>query len=235
MIPRVSLVVLSYNRPRWLREAVDSALANRPDELILVDDGSDFDPRPYAAWDAMVIGDPLTVEERLRTARLGWLINAALDAATGDVVAYLCDDDLLAPGWLDAVRQHFATDPAHHMVRGNWLQFHDGDPLSSAVVCPMSGFWMTTGNFAHRLDCYREEGACWDEGTVACHDAMFLHRYGATAPHLVHDPFHVPYLDVVAGYRRLHPYNALNYVMGIAEYAPNAPELFKDGWLEAAR
>lgn len=230
---RVSLIVLSYNRPKWLREAIASALVNQPDELILVDDGSDFNPRPYADWDADIIGPPLTLEERLRTPRLGSLINQALGAATGDIAAYICDDDLLAPGWLDAVRAHFATDPAHHMVRGNWLEWQDGQPLATATLCQMPGFWMTTGNFAHRLCCYRDEGLRWDETTVSCHDATFLHRFNRTNPHPLHNAFAVPYLDHLAGYRRLHRHNALNFTQGVASYAPNAAELFASKWLES--
>lgn len=230
-------IVLSFQRPRWFREALETVRRNAPDAVVVVDDGSSFDveavTREVFPAAEFVIAPPLTIAERLVTPRLGGLINNAYGLLATDVVSILCDDDLWADGWLDAVRAHFAADPPHHMVRGNWLEWHDGAPLESATLCQMPGFWMTTGNFAHRLCCYRDEGLRWDETTVACHDASFLHRYHAGGRRETHDVFRVPYLDTLAGFRRLHKHNALHYVRGVASYAPNAAELFAGKWLES--
>lgn len=233
----VGAVVLSYQRPNWFRAALETVRRNAPDAVVVVDDGSSFPveavTREVFPDARFVIAPPLTTAERLVTPRLGSLINRAYGLLATDALSILCDDDLWADGWLDAVRAHFATDPAHHMVRGNWLEWQDGEPLASATLCQMPGFWMTTGNFAHRLCCYRDEGARWDETTVACHDASFLHRYTRVNPHARHNAFTAPYIDCLAGYRRLHSWNALNFVQGVASYAPNAAELFKDTWLES--
>lgn len=223
----VTAIVLSYARPRMLREALATVAANRPDEAILVDDGSAFDAvgvaLEYADLAAWVAAPPLTVAERLVTPRLGSLINRAIAVATGDVIAYLCDDDLWAPGWLDAVRDHWDAHPAATLVRGEWRVFRDGEAVSAAnPVCPLDGRGMTTGNFAHRRTC----GARWPEDTIASHDDLFLwnlHRQGV-------DTFAVPCVGC-AGWRREHQFNALHHAVAHG-YGPTGEAFLSRGWLE---
>lgn len=220
-------IVLSYNRPRMLAEALASI--PRDTELIVTDDGSDFDVRALVRRhvpDAQfVLAPPLTVAERLVTPRLGWLINHALGMVAAPWVSYLCDDDVWAPGWLAAVDAFFTAHPHHHWTRGTWYQFQDGQPRG-ADVCPLDPRGMTTGNFAHRIACVRAEGLRWNETSVACHDDMML-WHAAT----LHDMHAVPDCGAVAGWRRLHAHNALPYCAGAA-YAPHAADLFAGGLLE---
>lgn len=224
----VATILLSYNRPRMLGEALASLGAAGPDQVILVDDGSDFDA--YAAvedvfLDALAVTAPtMSLEQRLVTPRLGRLINQALALVKADVVTYLCDDDLFHPDWLSHVRTWFAAHPDQHWVRGRWYQFSDGEPLGE-THCPLDRRELTTGNFAHRIDCW-DKGLRWNEGSVACHDDMML-----WAAHRLHDMFAVPDCGAVAGWRRLHAHNALGYTQN-AVYTPNAGELFAKGWLE---
>lgn len=223
----VATILLSYNRPRMLREALLTALAC--DQLIVTDDGSDFDVQSVVTHERkdaqFVIAPKMTTDERLKTPRLGSLINQALAAVTCDVVTYLCDDDLFHPGWIAAVRSWFAAHPAEHWTRGLWYQFQDGE-TPGAAICPLDERLMTTGNFAHRADCYHGCGIRWNETSVACHDDMFLWDV---------DRFHntraIPDSGAVAGWRRLHAHNALAYTQH-ATYNANAGELFAQGWLE---
>ena len=96
---RVSIVVRTYNRPRRLAEALDSlALSTyRNVEVVLVNDGG---RRPEVADDF-----PFEVhrvdfpENRGRSAAA----QAGVEAATGDCVGFLDDDDLLAPEHLESL------------------------------------------------------------------------------------------------------------------------------------
>lgn len=230
----VATILLSYNRPRMLREALVSLAAARPDQVVLVDDGSDFDA-VAATRTVFPLGGPfsnavsaatMSVAERLVTPRLGRLINQALSLVSCDVVAYLCDDDLFHAGWLDAVRGWFDAHPAEHWTRGDWYTFQDGAPPTMDRPCPLDSRMLTTGNFAHRIDCYRDEGIRWNAGSVACHDDMFLWDV-----HRVHNTHAILHCGAAAGWRRLHRHNALHYAAG-AQYTPNGAELFKGGWLE---
>lgn len=100
VVPRVSVIIPTYNRRGYLRQAVDSVLAQtRPDfEVLVVDDGSTDDtPRVIAS-----MADP-----RLRCL---WQANAGrsaarnrgMAAARGEFIAFLDDDDQYLPHKLAA-------------------------------------------------------------------------------------------------------------------------------------
>jgi hypothetical protein len=103
----VSTVVPTYNRAHLLERALRSALAEcRPgDEIIVVDDGSSDDTEAIVR----ALGPTLRY---LRTPHLGAgaARNAGVQAATGDLVAFLDSDDEWAPGklaWQRAVMEQF--------------------------------------------------------------------------------------------------------------------------------
>lgn len=224
----IATILLSYNRPRMLCEALGTVLG--ADQLIVTDDGSDFDVQglvkscyPAAQF---VTAPKMSVSQRLKTPRLGKLINRALALVTCDVVTYLCDDDLFHPHWLLAVRAYFDAYPDQHWVRGAWYAFEDSDSTRKPERCVLDGRQLTTGNFAHRIACFREERIGWDETTIASHDNAFLWNAAR-----VHDMRIVPFCGCVAGWRRLHQYNALPYAARDG-YTQDGARLFARGYLE---
>lgn len=100
--PTVSVIVPVYNTSAYLRECLDSILAQTYPhlEILCVDDGStDSSPeilREYAARDnrIRVVTQPNSGQAAAR--------NAALDIATGDWVAAVDSDDTLEPGIMQA-------------------------------------------------------------------------------------------------------------------------------------
>jgi hypothetical protein len=224
----IATILLSYNRPRMLCEALSTVRGC--DQLIVTDDGSDFDVEALVRGcvpDAQFVTAPkMSVAERLTTPRLGKLINRALELVTCDVVTYLCDDDLFHPHWLPAVRWFFDQAPDQHWTRGAWFAFDESDPERTPTRCKLDGRQLTTGNFAHRIACFRDEKIGWDETTIASHDNAFLWNAAR-----VHDMRLVPFAGVVAGWRRLHQHNALPYAARDG-YSKNGAQLFARGWLE---
>ncbi len=224
----VATILLSYNRPRMLCEALSTCLDC--DQLIVTDDGSDFDARALVQGcraDAQMVTAPrMPVEQRLKAARLGKLINAALSLVTCDVVTYLCDDDLMAPNWIETVRQWFDYYPDQHWTRGAWFSFEDSDPNRTPFPCKLDARQLTTGNFAHRIECFRDEKIAWDETTISSHDNAFIWNASRC-----HDMRLIPFCGAVAGWRRLHKHTALPYAERDG-YSTNGHELFSQGWLE---
>jgi glycosyltransferase involved in cell wall biosynthesis len=223
----VGVVVLSYNRPRLLAEALASIRGAV--QVVIVDDGSDFDPARVAravGIRASVIRNPkISVDERMTVARTGALVNRGVARLTTDVVAYLCDDDVFAPCWLYDVRDAFTEHPDYHMVRGEWHILG----TERTAFTGADGWTLTTGNFAHRLSCATEEGTVWNEGTIAVHDAAFLTNYLA-AHAMPHGGATVPCVGM-AGWRREHECNLISVTNG-QRFGSSAAALLQRQWLE---
>lgn len=233
----VGVVLLSYNRPQMLDLAFRSIVG--ADQVILVDDGSDaFDP---AAWQRehglqySVLAVQRSLAQRMTQPSLGRLINGALFLAVNvaklAAVTYLCDDDLFAPTWIEAVRQTLADPDGPHLCRGRWRSFDD--PLTDGPLAkpgrsrptPLDKRKMTTGNFAHRTECYLE-GFRWSEETVAVHDDAALWRLNG-----LHRLDQAAETKVLAGYRREHAYNGAHFTTH-AQYGIGAYEWLSRKTLE---
>jgi glycosyltransferase involved in cell wall biosynthesis len=127
--PLVSIIVPTYNRAEYLRQAVRSVLDQtyQPWELVVVDDGSTDDTRPFleGLQDAR-----LRVVWAAHCANPAALRNLGLAQARGGYVAFLDSDDLWRPTKLAAQ----VTDLESHPECGWSYTFCDwigprGEPL----------------------------------------------------------------------------------------------------------
>ena len=102
-MPRVSVVVSHYDRQALLLEALDSIAAQtyRDFEVIVVNDhGADSEGlvRDFATGAAATRG-PLEIryDHRSRNAGVAATRNRGVELASGELIAYLDDDDLWRP------------------------------------------------------------------------------------------------------------------------------------------
>jgi len=112
-MPLVSVIIPTYRRPGMLREAVESVLSQSFSdyELIVVDDGS---------------GDETSAVLERYSGRLKYFVkknggvasarNFGLRVASGDLVAWLDDDDLFLPGKLWLQVEYFRSYPGAGLV-----------------------------------------------------------------------------------------------------------------------
>lgn len=118
--PLVSVVVPTFDRAALLAEAVASVLAQSywPLELVVVDDGSTDDTeRQFSTR-----GD-LRYLRIAHTAMPGRVRNAGVEAAAGNLIAFLDSDDLWLPHKLQRQVAAMATDKvALHHTRERWLR-----------------------------------------------------------------------------------------------------------------
>ena len=110
--PRISVAVCSYNGSRTVRQTLEGlSRVEYPDfETIVVDDGSTDTTAAIAAeYDCRVISTP--------NAGLSGARNVAMRAADGEIIAYIDDDAIPDPHWLQYLVRNF-SDADVAMVGG---------------------------------------------------------------------------------------------------------------------
>ena len=126
-MPRISLVTCSYQQGQFLEATLLSALAQEyPNlEYIVVDggstDGSIDILRRYESQLAWWVSEP----DRGQTDAL----IKGFDRATGDIMGWLCSDDLLLPNALQTVGEFFLRHPDVLAVYGDALWIDDRSNL----------------------------------------------------------------------------------------------------------
>jgi glycosyltransferase involved in cell wall biosynthesis len=127
--PTISVVVPNYNGGRTLRGTLDSLLSqNYPRlEIFVIDGGSTDDSvaiiREYE--------DKITWWESDKDRGQSHAINKGFARCTGDIVNWLCSDDMLLPGALHAIGEAFAQDAHIDAVVGtNEFRFLDSGSTS---------------------------------------------------------------------------------------------------------
>lgn len=134
MIAGLSCIVPCRNAQNYVAETIASALAERADEVVIVDDGSTDDTVAVAA---AAVG-PVRI---LRQAAQGAAAarNAGLAAARYDLIAFLDADDLWPTGSLALRRRVLAADSKLDAVYGHTEQFYSPEvdlAIRSRLACP---------------------------------------------------------------------------------------------------
>jgi glycosyltransferase involved in cell wall biosynthesis len=170
--PCVTIVVPTRNRLPLLREAVDSVRSQSFGdwELVVVDDASEDGTTEWVGR---------LDEPRLRTIQLPEQLertvarNRGLEAARGEFVLFLDDDDRLAPGALDALSTALACRPEAVAAVGAAVRF-DPDGQRERVPHPrrrsvrsvwrevLAGWDSGSGQAVFRARALREAGG-WNE------------------------------------------------------------------------
>ena len=120
--PEIAALISTYRRREYLEELVAALaaqqLAHERYEVVIVDNGSD--DGSWELLETLAAATPL----RLRALRIAEnrgpadARNAAATAARAKLLAFTDDDCLPAPGWLAALLEAFADDPAAVVVQG---------------------------------------------------------------------------------------------------------------------
>jgi spore maturation protein CgeD len=127
----VSCILTSYNRPRMIRDALNSvARQTHPHyELIIVDDSDSFDVdevvREFGFPAVRVIRHAPGAEDIRTQNRLPMNCNVGLEHASGDLISYLCDDDYFYPEWVEKAACFFSAHPEVSVAFGK-LSIHRG-------------------------------------------------------------------------------------------------------------
>jgi glycosyltransferase involved in cell wall biosynthesis len=122
--PTISVLIPARDGAAFLAEAIGSALSQtlRPAEVIVVDDGSQDDTGEVAARFGSEI-----VFVRQDPAGSGAARNRAVDASTGNLLAFLDADDVFVADRLERQATVLDRDPAVEAVFGRVSEFIEGE------------------------------------------------------------------------------------------------------------
>lgn len=132
--PRVSVIIPTYNRSRLLQLAVESAFAQtyREVEVIVVDDGSTDDTA-----EAMARYDGRFIYLRQANQGVAAARNAGIQAASGDYLTCLDDDDLILPDKIERQVQLLASQPEIGLVHCRFYRADEsGEYLDKVGLLP---------------------------------------------------------------------------------------------------
>ncbi|MDH6226673.1 glycosyltransferase involved in cell wall biosynthesis [Streptomyces sp. MJP52] len=136
-MPRLSVIVPVHRVQGFLRECLDSVLAQSFTDwqLIAVDDRSP--DRSGEILDAYAARDPrITVLHLEENAGLGPARNAALPHATGDHLLFLDSDDTLTPGALRAIADRLDETGDPDVLVFDYVRAPTGGAASAATRWP---------------------------------------------------------------------------------------------------
>ena len=131
MIPGlVSVIIPTYNRPNYLREAVDSVFAQTYPfiEILVIDDGSSEGGaltksalKPYLSPDSLSSRLPKVTYLYQKNGGLVPAVNRGLALARGEYIQRLDDDDRLLPEKIARSVNVFQAQPEIGLVRNGLL------------------------------------------------------------------------------------------------------------------
>jgi len=152
-LPLVSIVTPSYNQGRFLRRTIDSVLSqDYPHVEYFVIDGGSTDESVDILKN---FGDRFFWHSQ-RDRGQSDAINQGLRRARGAILAYLNSDDVLLPGAIARVVEHFANNQDWDLLYGNAYHMDEHDRLlgeyptapydferllQSCCICQPATFW----------------------------------------------------------------------------------------------
>jgi glycosyltransferase involved in cell wall biosynthesis len=110
-MPKVSVIIPTYNRGYIVHEAIGSVLSQTESdvEVLVVDDGSTDDTREVVES----IGDSRIVYIFKNNGGVSSARNVGVTKATGEYIAFLDSDDLWPSNYLSALTSGLQNNPAH--------------------------------------------------------------------------------------------------------------------------
>ena len=183
VLPKVSIIIPVYNHEKYIRECVESALAQDYEnlEVIVVDDGStDGTPEILKEFGERI--NYIRQENQGTSAAL----NTGLRHAQGSLVGWLSSDDLYLPGKIKYQVEKFRGEPSLGLVYTDWIKI-DSQGREIQMVhspCPSSEHFvgeMLKGNFVNgssaliRKECFEKAGY-FDTGLAAGSDVDMWFR-----------------------------------------------------------
>ena len=163
--PKVSVVIPVYNVETYIRECLDSAIAQtlKDIEIICVDDGS-TDGCPQILDEYAQKDDRIKVIHKANSG-YGHSMNVGLDAATGEYFAILESDDIIKPNMYEVL---YAEAKKHDvdLIKSDYEIFigdQDARQYTYKAITNKSSLYYKVINPAQNLDVFNIAMICYSK------------------------------------------------------------------------
>ena len=122
----ISVAIATYNRAPMVKSAIEAALAQSrpPMEVVVSDDASTDDTASVVARLAQVDARVKLLRQETNTGGVrNW--NRAIEATSGDLIAWCSDDDCYRPGHLSASADYLEKHPDVGVVHSGFVDWID--------------------------------------------------------------------------------------------------------------
>ncbi|MEW6381706.1 MAG: glycosyltransferase [bacterium] len=188
-MPTVSVILTTYNRGRFLPEAIESVLNQnyRDFEFLLVDDGSTDDTlhqiQPYRRYFFFI--------QHCRNRGVSAARNTGIACSSGKLICFLDSDDLWKKNKLSSQIAFLSTHPGYQICYTNEIWLRDGAWLNQKLkhqkfsgdifekLLPLCIISPSSVMIARKV---LDQTGCFDESFPACEDYDLWLRIGCRFP-----------------------------------------------------
>jgi len=219
-MPRFSIIITCYNQGSFIKEAVDSALAQTccDREIIVVDDGSTDESRHVLeAYVGAIAFEPSETNQGAVATR-----NRGASIARGDFLVFLDGDDCLQP-WALAVYASLIDWKCPKLILAKMLFFRGALPLERTVAYPAKIEVIEYEDYFSKDRAYRASASAmvverqtfflvggWTAGTFPADDQDLLYKLGCAGRTL-------QILSPETSAYRLHASNTTRYLLPLVD------------------
>lgn len=164
---KFSVVIPSYNHRAYIEGAIDSILIQQVDVEIIVIDGGSSD----GTVDVLKkYGNQISYWVSEKDQGQSDALNKGFAVASGDVLSWLCADDLYLPQAMKKVEEFFSQNPEEKFVYGNGYRISKDGQVIEPIICdiPPRPEAMVNYNYVFstaafwKADVWRESGGYVD-------------------------------------------------------------------------
>ena len=239
MIPTVSVIIPTYNRREQLAFALDSVISQtvKLHEIVVIDDGSTDNTPEMLQEFARLHPDMRLIVIRQKNRGPAAARNAGIKAASGDLIAFLDDDDIWLPEKTERQLSVFSSDPQLDLLgcASNIVKLFDGLRLvqikewamlfrnwfATPTVIVRRDVALSCGGFPEDLRHY-EDYALWLK-IAGRHKCAFLNEMlvscGDGKPPFGHSGLSADLQALYAGEREVHRRWRRDRDIGLAAFA----------------
>jgi len=219
---RITAAICTHNRAALLPAAIESLLAQSmppTDYEILVIDNASTDETPQIIQHYLVAGGSVTLRSAVQPVLgLSHARNLAVEMAVGGIIAFMDDDAVATPGWLEALSGAYAASPTTwaaggkvllqwRTARPEWLtddllpglsMFDLGD--DTRVLGPREFLWGTNCSFRSRafseIGMFRNDLGRLGSLLLGQEETELQHRIYRLGKHVIYVPSALVYHQV---------------------------------------